>query len=162
MQCRNTKTNDDTAKYTHLKGCDTTYICNRTGQHCVRTALDVDQCPNGSMHDEKCNNSCQRCYFFFLFRHTDCYTHCKYNRQIRKNNVTGSVHNLQDLIQYGSRSHNAQQTVSFQHCFVRKRSADSQQQTCDRQNSDRQHKGTANPLQNSKNFVFHSSPHSLS
>ena len=114
------------------------------------------------MHDKKCDNRCQCSYFFFLLCHTNCYAHGKYDRQVRENNVTCSIHNLQNLIQYGSRSHNTKQTVSFQHCFICKRSTNSKQQTGYRQNCDRQHEGSSNPLQNSKNFVFHSSPHSFS
>ena len=156
MQCCNTKSYNNTAKYTHLKRCDSTNRCRCSAEHILGATINVDQCTDGCMHNKKCNRCCKCCNVFFFLCHTNGNTHGKNNRQIGKYNVTGTTHNLKYRVQDCTRSHDSCQPISIQHGLVCERTADSEQKSCYRQYSDGKHKRSSYTLKDTKNFVFHS------
>ena len=79
VQPRNAKTDDNTAKYTHLQGLNANHVGNRPLGHSPLGKLSADkkQCADGFVHDKKCNCRRKRCCGFFVLRHAKRYTHGK-------------------------------------------------------------------------------------
>ena len=94
VQGSDAKSDNDTAKYTHLKRSDSDNRCRRAFQHGFRSPMVYDHRADRRMHNKKCNCRRQCRNFFFFLCHSDGYAHGKNNRQVPKYNIPGRTHHL--------------------------------------------------------------------
>ena len=111
-----------------------------------RLARDVEQCRDRCVHYEKRDRRRESCGRFFAFSHTERDSHCENYRQIVKNYRSDRRKHAKDGIEYRALAEDIFEPVAFDHCRIRQRSADAEQQTRDRQKRDREHKRPPDPL----------------
>ena len=160
----NTDAYDDTAEYTHLQRHDAAGAGNRTlqdirGNRAVGQNLagKLQYGVAGNMHDKKSNHGRECGDFFLGFCHADCNTDGKDDRQVAKDRTAGAAHDGEQCMEECSITEQAFETIHFDGCRVGEGAADTEQETCNRQDCNRQHETAADTLQYAKNFVFHKS-----
>ena len=155
MQSCNTKTYNNTTEHTHLQSGDTQHGACCVFSHCFHTACCIDHGRNSSIHNNVTDGTGKSCNFFFFLCHTNGNTHCKEQSQVIEYSTAALVHDIQNGINKSTFMNDAGQVVGFQHGCIGKGTADTQQKTCNGKQSDGEHEGTANTLQNTEKFVFH-------
>ena len=153
MQRRNTKPYDNTAEYPHLKRL---YPADRSNGSFQHIFCDFSVCRDFSVyykhtidryiHYEICDQSRQCRYFFLLFRHSDRYTYRENQRQIIEHRTSDLVHDRKKCMEYCTVSQYLLKSIRCNGCLIRKRTSNSQQQTCYRKNRDWKHKGSSDSL----------------
>ncbi len=96
MQRRNAKTDDDTAKHTHLQRLNTTHgaivplsTSGAIAAICQDLPIDRQHRVNGHMHDEEGDDCRQGRDLLFLLGHTDGDAARKDQRQVVKDGAAG-------------------------------------------------------------------------
>ena len=155
MQSRHAQAHDDAAEHAHLQGGDPQHGSGGVVGHSFHTAVGVDHGADGGVHDQVGNGAGQGSDFLFLLGHTDGHAHGKEQSQVVEHSTAALVHDVQNGVDHRAGMDDAGQAVGFQHGLVGERTADAQQQTCHREQSDGQHKRTPDTLQNAKDLIFH-------
>ena len=162
MQRRNTESHDDTAEHTHLQCLDPANTHDRSAQYILGyrpvgedLSLYGEHTADRCIHNEKGDHRRQSRNFFLLLRHTYGYSHRKDNGQVVKNNISRAAHDREQGVQYRPVSQYRLQSVSLNRRGIGKGTSDPQQKPCHRKDRDREHKTPSDPLQNTKNLVFH-------
>ena len=120
------KSYEHTSEHSHLKRCNSTYRCCRSIQQGLCSAANLNHRTNGCMHDEESDNSRKSSNFLLFLRHTNRHTHGKYNRKIRKNNISRILHNQKNGVKYGSLTQDSVQSICCEHRCVTEGTTDSQ------------------------------------
>ena len=133
MQCRNTKTYNNTTENTHLQSWYSKCGCCRVGGHCLHTATCGNKGADGSIHN-KVGDSTRKCsYLFFSFCHTYGNTHCEKKCKVVKNHATRFTHNVKNCVEKSTFSDDVCQAVRFKRSGVSERTAYAEKKSGNRQ-----------------------------
>lgn len=155
MQGGHTQTYDDAAEGAHLQGGDAQYRGGGALQQVVYPAGQTDHGGDARVHYQKGDGSGQRGHFLLLAGHTDGHADGKDQGQVVKDYAAALTEHRENKIRDGAGPHQAQQVVGGQGSLIGKGTAQTQQQSCHRQDGDGEHKGSAHPLQHAKKLFLH-------
>ena len=107
------------------------------------------------MHDEERDHRRERRDLLFRLCHTDRNADRKDDRQIAEDRAARTRHDREQRVQRRPRTEDTAETVRLDRRRVRERRADAEQDTCNRQDRDRQHEAAPDALEYTKDLIFH-------
>ena len=158
-------TGDNTAEYAHLQGLDAEHrgdgaFLDGVGDHAVddRTVKGQHRA-DGGQHDQIENAGRHNRDAALLLCHAECDGKREDQREVAEDCVARIVEHEHQAVQQGARMKNTGEAVGGDGGFVAKGTADAEQNTCKRQDCDRQEQGFADLLGRGKQlsalFLFH-------
>ena len=162
VQPGDAESDDDAAEDAHLERKDAAAWGDRSLKHRGRNgavgedlAAELEHGVAGRVHDEEGDHGREGRDLLFRFGHADGDADGEDDRQIAEDGAACTRHDGEERVECRAFAENRSKTVRFYGRGIRKRRADAQEDTGDRQYGDGQHETSPDALEYAENFVFH-------
>ena len=162
VEVRDADTDDDAAEDAHLVRHDAAGARDRALEHARRNgavrqdlAVELEHGIAGAVHDKEGDHGRESRDLALRLGHADGDADCEDDRQVAEDRAARAGHDGQKTAEKRAIAKDGFETIRLDRRRVGERRADTEQDTGNRQHSDRQHEAAADALQYAEDFVFH-------